>query len=67
MIKSELIQKISLTNPHLNQKDVERIVNVILEEIINTLAKGNRVELRGFGAFSVKHRSRAHRTQPTHR
>lgn len=56
MIKSELIQKISATNPHLFHRDVERIVNVILDEIIDAMAKGNRVELRGFGAFTVKHR-----------
>lgn len=43
-------------NPHLYQRDVERIVNTIFEEITDALAKGNRVELRGFGAFSVKHR-----------
>lgn len=56
MIKSELIQKISATNPHLFHRDVERIVNVILDEIIDALARGDRVELRGFGAFTVKHR-----------
>jgi len=57
MIKSELIQKIAATNPHLYHRDVERIVNVILDEIIDALARGDRVELRGFGAFTVKHRS----------
>lgn len=56
VIKSELIQKISATNPHLFHRDVERIVNVILDEIIDALARGDRVELRGFGAFTVKHR-----------
>lgn len=56
MIKSELIEKISSTNPHLMQKDVEKIVNVILDEITSALSRGERVELRGFGAFSVKHR-----------
>ncbi len=57
MIKSELIQKIAATNPHLYHRDVERIVNVILDEIIDALARGDRVELRGFGAFTVKHRT----------
>lgn len=57
MIKSELIQKISATNPHLFHRDVERIVNVVLDEIIDALARGDRVELRGFGAFTVKHRT----------
>lgn len=56
MIRSELIQKISEENPHLFQRDVERIVNTIFEEVIDAMARGDRVELRGFGAFSVKKR-----------
>ncbi len=56
MIKSELIMRLVEANPHLYQRDVERIVNTIFEEITDALAQGNRVELRGFGAFSVKHR-----------
>ena len=56
MIRSELIQKIADENPHLTQRHVERIVNTVFEEIIEALAKGDRVELRGFGAFSVKKR-----------
>ncbi len=56
MIRSELIQKIADENPHLYQRDVERIVNTIFEEITEAMARGNRVELRGFGAFSVKRR-----------
>jgi integration host factor subunit beta len=56
MIKSELVQRISAQNPHLYQRDVENIVNAILGEIIAAMARGDRVELRGFGAFSVKHR-----------
>jgi len=57
MIKSELIQKIAAANPHLYQRDIERIVNVIFDEIVAALARGDRVELRGFGAFTVKHRA----------
>ncbi|WP_034987422.1 integration host factor subunit beta [Bartonella florencae] len=57
MVKSELIQIIARQNPHLFQRDVENIVNAIFEEISTALANGNRVELRGFGAFSVKSRS----------
>ena len=53
MIRSELIQKIADENPHLYQRDVEKIVNVIFDE---AMARGDRVELRGFGAFSVKKR-----------
>ena len=49
MIRSELIQKIADENPHLTQRHVERIVNTVFEEIIEALAKGDRVELRGFG------------------
>lgn len=56
MIKSELVQRIAERNPHLYQRDVENIVNAILDEITNALARGDRVELRGFGAFSVKRR-----------
>jgi integration host factor subunit beta len=57
VIKSELIQKIAAANPHLYHRDVERIVNVIFDEIIEALSRGERVELRGFGAFTVKHRA----------
>jgi protease-4 len=56
MIKSELVQRIAAQNPHLYQRDVENIVNAILGDITNAMARGDRVELRGFGAFSVKHR-----------
>lgn len=56
MIRSELIQKLAEDNPHLFQRDVERIVNTVFEEIIEAMSRGDRVELRGFGAFSVKHR-----------
>jgi len=56
MIRSELIQIVADENPHLYQRDVERIVNTLFEEIIEAMANGDRVELRGFGAFSVKHR-----------
>ena len=56
LIKSQLIQNITEANPHLFVRDVERIVNTIFNEISNSLASGKRVELRGFGAFSVQHR-----------
>ncbi len=56
MIKSELIAKLAAENPHLTQRDVERVVGVILDRIINALELGGRVELRGFGAFSVRSR-----------
>ena len=56
MIRSELIQKIADENPHLFQRDVEKIVNTIFDEITDAMSRGDRVELRGFGAFSVKKR-----------
>ena len=56
MIKSELIGRIAEDNHHLFHKDIERIVNVIFDEITEALARGDRVELRGFGAFTVKYR-----------
>lgn len=56
MIKSELVQSVAVRNPHLYHRDVENIVNAVLDEITDALSQGNRVELRGFGAFSVKNR-----------
>ena len=57
MIKSELITRLTKANPHLYQKDVERIVGSIFNEIASALRRGDRVELRDFGSFSVKQRS----------
>jgi len=56
MTKSELIARLEADYPELLQRDVERIVSTIFEEITSALARGDRVELRGFGAFSVKAR-----------
>lgn len=56
MTKSELIQKLAERNPHLFLRDVEKIVDTVFDEITSALARGDRVELRGFGAFSVKSR-----------
>jgi len=56
MIKSELVQRIAARNPHMYQREVENVVNAILDEIVSALARGDRIELRGFGAFSVKNR-----------
>ena len=56
MIKSELIAALAGENPHLTQRDVERLVDVIFEAMIRALERGGRVELRGFGAFSVRAR-----------
>jgi integration host factor subunit beta len=54
MIKSELIKRISAQNPHLYDRDIEKVVNAIFDEMVEALRRGDRVELRGFGAFSVK-------------
>ena len=54
MIKSELVKRVASQNPHLYQRDVEKVVNAILNEIVEALRRRDRVELRGFGAFSAK-------------
>ena len=54
MIKSELIRRISSQNPHLYERDIEKVVNAIFDEMVEALRRGDRIELRGFGAFSVK-------------
>jgi len=56
MTKSELIQRLAEQNPHLYLRDIEKIIETIFDEITDALVRGDRVELRGFGAFSVKHR-----------
>jgi len=57
VIKSELIQRISEQNPDLRQNDVEKIVNTMLDAITGAMARGDRVELRGFGVFSARNRA----------
>jgi integration host factor subunit beta len=56
MLKSELVQRIAAETLHLYRRDVENIVNAMIDEIVAGMARGDRVELRGFGVFSVKHR-----------
>jgi integration host factor subunit beta len=56
MIRSELVRRLARRNPHLLERDVEAIVDVIFGEIAAGLGRGDRVELRGFGTFTVKHR-----------
>ena len=56
MIKSELIDRLAAENTHLTHAEVERVVNIVLGQMTDTLADGGRVELRGFGAFSVRAR-----------
>ncbi|MDB5384176.1 MAG: ihfB [Rhodospirillales bacterium] len=56
MTKSELIAQLAAENPHLRPDDIDLIVATIFEEVTAALARGQRVELRGFGAFSTKRR-----------
>jgi len=56
MLRSELIDKLHDDNPHLNRVEMERVVAVVLESITQTLERGARVELRGFGTFSTRKR-----------
>ena len=57
MIKSELVQKLTSKNPHLYQRDLDRVITVVLDEIVGALKEGHRVELRGFGTFMAKERT----------
>jgi integration host factor subunit beta len=66
MIKSELVSKLTEQNPHLYQRDIEQVVNAILDTISDALAQGGRVELRGFGTFTVKKREARCRPQPAY-
>jgi integration host factor subunit beta len=63
MLKSDLIERIASQNPHLYQRDIEKIVNAIIDEIVKALGRGDRVELRGFGVFSPKIREARARGQ----
>ncbi len=56
MIKSELVEVVAARHPHLYRSDIDRIVGTVLDDIAEVLAEGGRAELRGFGAFSVRHR-----------
>ena len=65
MTKSELISKLVMRLPHLSARDVHNGVGVMIEKISGTLAEGGRVEVRGFGSFSVRHWGRRHARNPT--
>lgn len=56
MIRSELLQTLARDNPGLRAEELEKVVTVFFDEIAQRLAKGGRVELRGFGAFSTRER-----------
>ena len=66
MLKPDLVLRLRARYPHLYERDIERVINAILGQIIEALARGDRVELRGFGAFSVKwHKARNGRNPRT--
>lgn len=56
MTKSELIEAVAIKQPHLQVKDVELAIRCVVEQLTDTLAKGERIEIRGFGSFSVRQR-----------
>lgn len=56
MTKSELIEALARQQPHLALRDVELAVKCIIEQMNNALAAGERIEIRGFGSFSLHHR-----------
>lgn len=56
MTKSELIEQLSKQQPHLAFQDVELAVKCILEQMSQSLATNERIEVRGFGSFSLHHR-----------
>lgn len=56
MIRSELVARIAAQNPHLCAREVEAVVDTILDRIAGSLADGDRVELRDFGTFCVRGR-----------
>jgi integration host factor subunit beta len=56
MVRSELIERVAELHPHLRYSDVERVVETIFMSIGEALARGGRIEIRGFGSFTIKHR-----------
>ncbi|MEK7704415.1 MAG: integration host factor subunit beta [Myxococcota bacterium] len=56
MTKSELIQAVAQRLPHLSTRDVEIVVNTVFGSVTGALQRGDRIEIRGFGSFSVRHR-----------
>jgi integration host factor subunit beta len=56
MTRAELIQQLASSQPKLTAKDIELTVRTILDAMSHTLAKGGRVEVRGFGSFGINHR-----------
>ena len=57
MTKSEIINMLSRKQSHLSSKDIEESVKILLEQMSDTLTEGSRIEIRGFGSFSLHHRA----------
>lgn len=64
MTRSELVSHLTTLNPQLSQQDIERVVLIFFQEISNALSEGRRIELRGFGAFSVREREQRKARNP---
>ncbi|MDR2780894.1 MAG: integration host factor subunit beta [Holosporaceae bacterium] len=64
MTKSDLVDKISAIYPYMHARNVEKVVSIIVDQIIRSLIDGDRVELRGFGSFSVRERRENHGRNP---
>jgi integration host factor subunit beta len=64
MLRPDLIRRVAELNPHLYAKDVERVVDTILDRMKAALIQGDRVELRGFGTFDLRHHERGMRRNP---
>ena len=56
MVKSEIVQALNMKMPDLLEKDVESALNCMVNQMVETLAKGERIEIRGFGSFDIRHR-----------
>ena len=57
MVKSELVQKLCNMHPNVLRKDVEKILEIIIFEMTETLYRNESVEIRGFGSLSLRPRS----------
>jgi integration host factor subunit beta len=56
MVKSELVHVLSEKLPALQQSNVELAVNCMIKQMVDALAQGERIEIRGFGVFAIRHR-----------
>jgi integration host factor subunit beta len=64
MTRSDLVARISEIYPYMHVRNVEKVVSIVIDSIVNTLKKGGRVELRGFGSFSIRKRKKMEARNP---